>query len=143
MWLMTQAAIGPIMDQWRSICGIERSSVVDPILGFDATAIEPSILPGYIHIKQCKNCFVFVMLPIALALKKLVIDVLPYPHGSLEVGGESTCIYFWHLLKVFPINILSIATDGDRSNLPDQECVVRRDDRRFDDEVDAIHSRVF
>jgi hypothetical protein len=53
MWLIKQVAIGPIVDQWYQINGIERSAVIDTVFGFDATVIENTV--SFHDMIMCNN----------------------------------------------------------------------------------------
>jgi regulator of replication initiation timing len=103
-----------LCDKWKEKDNIRRDLIVHAVLAFDAAVFKETI----INENDCTNCIAFQILPIDPNISPLVIQLLPRPSGSLgENCPNNECKQIIEILSNCNVNVISVATDGDRSYL--------------------------
>jgi hypothetical protein len=118
--LLSLDAVGGAVQSWRFQWGVSPDDIVPAILAGDAASFVPQKLREYEYRDSSAHVHAFMVLPINPVLRSFVVHVLPHPNGSLSDRGEELYRSIVDILLELRVQIISIATDGDRGFCPYQ-----------------------
>jgi hypothetical protein len=112
-----------LCQKWKEKDNIHRDLIVHAVLAFDAAVVKETIIDE----NDCTNCIAFQILPIDPNISPLVVQLLPRPSGPLGKNcPNNECKQIIGILSDCNVNVISVATDGDRSYLGYQTRLVPR-----------------
>jgi hypothetical protein len=125
-----------IVQKWREKMSLEKTVVIDTVMGVDAASFAPTKLE--VDGPYAKYCFLFLVMPIDPRLSSFTVHVLPHESGSLGKNGVDIYRATSAELLRQGIRVLTYATDGDRANISEQKKLFTLYRERLHEPIEAI-----
>jgi hypothetical protein len=108
--------ISQALKLWRSQWDIASGEIVHAVLPCDAAVFSPEMLPNDPDSKSVNKVDRFMVLPVNPRLRSFVVYILPSPGGSLRETGQQYHQIIADILSGSNVQIISFASDGDRTH---------------------------
>jgi hypothetical protein len=127
--------IESICEQWRRQQAISPDETIHVILGCDAASFKAEEING----QQCASCFAFLVMPLNPQFSTCVCHLCPWESGAMgEVAGLAMCKRVIEELEKCHVNVVSVATDGDRSYLIYQQNIFKHYESRLNRSLEEL-----
>jgi hypothetical protein len=124
--ILTTYDIGGALQNWRIQWDVSVDEVFFAVLAGDAAVFNTQLLSQYRYPQPCTNVHAFMVLPINSRMRSFLVHILPHPSGSLGESGAGLYRKIVDILSVSKLQIISIATDGDRGYCPYQSQLIEK-----------------
>jgi hypothetical protein len=137
--LTNMRGIELICMHWRQMHNIARDLIIDAVLAVDAASFKNTVIDG----KECTSCFAYLVLPVNPNFPSFPVHLFPWKCGVMGQQSVQQCEQITRKLRKQNINILSVASDGDRSYIPYQKDLFDRYEDRIDKSLEEITDFLF
>jgi hypothetical protein len=121
-----------LVSEWRFREGLSSDSRIEVILGVDAATFQPDANIPLVELEVCKNGHLFFSMPLNPSLTNFSVHLRFLPSGSLGRRSSETCREIAAQLKDCKIDVLALASDGERASLKCYDALFRLySDRTF------------